>query len=370
MHLRNLIPAFPLAVAAAFALSGALSGTAQAAGTVAGTNINNTATVNYSVGGATQTPVTSNTATFVVDRKVNLSVTEVGGATTTISYGSTNQVTTFQVTNLTNATQDFRLVASQQLSLALTLLGLTDNMDMSNVRVFVDANNNGTYEAATDTATYIDELAPDTSKTVFIVADAPASGAANGTAGVGLTAISAAGGTAGTLGSDLVATVGADNPATVDIVFADATAGPLDAAYDGKQSALDAYAVASTTVTFAKTATIISDPVNLTTTPKAIPGATVEYCLRVSNTGLNAATGLTITDAIPANTTYVANSLYVGGSVVSTLCLADGTHYNDTGAAGSGATMGGTADGTNVTAYIPTLAAGVTTTARFRVTLN
>jgi uncharacterized repeat protein (TIGR01451 family) len=366
MHPRNLQPALLLAAATAFVLS---SG-AHAAGTVAGTNINNTATVNYSVGGATQTPVTSNTATFVVDRKVNLAVTEVGGATTTISYGSVNQVTTFQVTNLTNATQDFRLAASQQASLALTLLGLTDNMDMSNVRVFVDANNNGTYEAGTDTATYIDELAPDTSKTVFIVADAPASGAANGTAGVGLTAISATGGTAGTLGADLAATVGADNPATVDIVFADTVAGPLDAQYDGKQSAIDAYAVAATTVTFAKSATIISDPVNLLVTPKAIPGAVVEYCLKVANTGLNAATGLTITDSIPANTTYVANSLYVGGTVLLTACVADGTHYNDTGAAGSGATMGGGSDGTNVTAYIPSLAAGVTTTARFRVTLN
>jgi uncharacterized repeat protein (TIGR01451 family) len=365
MRPRNLITILVMAAAGTFALGNA----AQAAGTVAGTNINNTATVNYSVGGATQTPVNSNTATFVVDRKVNLAVTEVGGASTTIVYGSTSQVTTFQVTNLTNATQDFRLSATQQAILATTAFGVADNMDMSNVRVFVDVNNNGTYEAGTDTATYIDELAPDMSKTVFIVADSPASGAANGTAGVGLTAISATGGTGGALGADLVATVGADNPATVDIVFADSN-GPLDLQYDGRQSALDVYAVASTTITFAKSATIISDPINLLVLPKAIPGAVVEYCLKVSNTGANSATSLNITDAIPANTTYVAGSLYVGGSTLLSACVADGTHYNDTGSAGGGAVMGGSSDGTTVTAYIPTITAGTTTTARFRVTLN
>jgi len=356
MHPRNLKPALLLAAAVAFVLNNAV----HAAGTVAGTNINNTATVNYSVGGASQTPVTSNTATFVVDRKVNLAVTEVGGTSTTIVYGSTAQVTTFQVTNLTNATQDFRLSAAQQASLAVTTFGITDNMDMSNVHVYVDVNNNGTYEAGTDTATYIDELAPDMSKTVFIVADAPASGAANGTAG----------GTGGSLGADLVATIGADNPATVDIVFADGS-GPLDLQYDGRQSALDAYVVASTTVSFAKTATIISDPVNLLLTPKAIPGAVVEYCLKVSNTGGSAATGVNITDAIPVNTTYVPGSLYVGGSTLLGACVADGTAEDDN-SAGADETdpNGGSSDGATVTAYIPTISAGTTVTARFRVTLD
>ena len=48
---------------------------AVAAGTVANTTISNTATVNYTVGGVAQTPITSNTSTFLVDRKVNLNVT-------------------------------------------------------------------------------------------------------------------------------------------------------------------------------------------------------------------------------------------------------------------------------------------------------
>ncbi|MEI9903572.1 MAG: hypothetical protein WDN06_05990 [Asticcacaulis sp.] len=105
MTTRNLKLALLLTTVSAMVLAPA----AHAASTTAGTSIANTATVGYTVGGAAQTPITSNTATFLVDRKVNLAVTEVGGAPTTISYGDTAQVTTFQVTNLTNATQDFTL---------------------------------------------------------------------------------------------------------------------------------------------------------------------------------------------------------------------------------------------------------------------
>lgn len=364
--IRKLKTALLLSAASVLVLSPA----ARAAGTLAGTSVTNQATVSYNVGAAAQTPVTSNTATFVVDRKVNLTVSEVGSAATAMSYGDTNQVTSFLVTNTTNATQDFRLFSAQQLSLAITTFGLTDNMDMNNVRVFVDVNGNGTYEAGTDTATYIDELAPDTSKTVFIVGDAPSSGAAGGTAGVGLTAVAAAGGAANSLGADLTATIGADSAGTVDIVFADGI-GPIDLLHDGRQSALDSYVIASTTVNFAKTATIISDPVNLLVFPKAIPGATVEYCLKVSNSGVASATSIAITDAIPANTTYVPGSLYVGGTTLIGECVLDGT-FEDDDAVGADETdlNGGNFDGTNIKATIPLILPGTTATARFRVTLN
>ena len=367
MTTRNLKLALLLALLPAVL---AIAPGAYAASTTAGTNITNTATVGYTVGGTAQTPVTSNTATFVVDRKVNLTVSEVGGSATTISYGDTNKVTTFLVTNLTNATQDFHLVPSQQLTLGIGLLGLTDTMDMSNVRVFVDGNGDGIYESASDTATYIDELAPDASKTVFIVANAPASGSANGVAGVALTAIAATGGTAGTLGGDLTATVGADTPGAIDTVFADSS-GALDVIHDGAASAFDAYVIASTTIGFTKIATVVSDPVDGIITPKAIPGAVVEYCLQVSNTGVSTATGINITDSIPANTTYVPGSLVVGGSVLLGVCLPDGTAEDDN-ATGPDETdlNGGSSDGNTVNAMIPVLIPTATETARFRVTLN
>ncbi|MDF7777137.1 DUF11 domain-containing protein [Sphingomonas sp. AOB5] len=293
--------------------------------TPAGTSINNQATVTYSVGGSNQSS-TSNTATFVVDKKVNLAVAEVGGTATKVSIGSTDQVTTFTVTNLTNATQDIRLTGDQQ-TVSIPLLG-TDDFNVTNIRVFVDSNGNGTYDAGVDTATYIDELAPDATVTVFIVANIPNTAGIH-TAIVGLKGTVAAGGTSGSLGADLVATslLTPDSPTTVDIVFAD-DANLLDQLRDGSQWAFDAYTIDSAAVTGTKTARVVSDPYNLLVNPKAIPGATVEYCISVANAGPGIATSVAISDAIPANTTFVSGSIAVGGLGVGQ-CLLNGTPEDD-----------------------------------------
>ncbi|RYY27118.1 MAG: DUF11 domain-containing protein [Sphingomonadales bacterium] len=335
--------------------------------TASGTSINNQASVSYNVGGSAGTS-TSNTATFVVDKKVNLAVAEVGGAATRVAIGASDQVTTFTVTNLTNATQDFRLVGGQQ-TVSIPLLG-TDDFNVTNIRVFVDANGNGEYDAG-DTATFIDELAPDATVTVFIVANIPNTQGIH-TAIVGLNAIVAAGGGSGTLGADLVATslLTADSPSTVDIVFAD-DANLLDQLRDGQQYAFDAYTIDSAAVTMTKTARVVSDPYNLLVNPKAIPGAVVEYCMTISNAGPGIATGVTLTDALPANTTYVSNSLTVGGLGVGGACVLNGT-IEDDNATGADETdlYGGSFDGTNVRATLGSVLPLVPLTVAFRATIN
>ena len=62
---------------------------------------------------------------------------------------------------------------------------------------------------------------------------------------------------------------------------------------------------------FLKTVSVVSDPVNLTSNPKNIPGAFVEYTLRVTNTGAGpvAANSLVIVDPVPTNTELFVNSL-------------------------------------------------------------
>lgn len=329
-----------------------------ATGVQAGTNVNNTATVAYSVGGVPQTPVASNTASFVVDRKVNLTVAEVGGAATLVSFGQTDQVTTFTVTNTTNATQDFRLFALNTALGVQTQLGRVDNFGVNNIRVFVDGNGNGLYDAGVDTATYIDELAPDATKTVFVVADIPAAGPAGGVAGVELTAVVAAGGAGGVLGADLIQSL-LDNPTQIDTVFADA-AGYADLVRDGRFSAGDEYDIAAPTAQVTKTALVISDPMNGGLAPKAIPGAVVEYCIQVKNIGSLPLTGVAVTDAIPADTTYLANSTYVGGNVLLGACLFDGAQATDANVF----------NGARVATTIANIAVGATVTTRFRVTVN
>jgi len=67
-------------------------------------------------------------------------------------------------------------------------------------------------------------------------------------------------------------------------------------------------------LSFRKTVSVASDPVNLASNPKNIPGALVEYTLRLTNTdaGTVTANSIVIVDPVPANTELFVNSL--GGS--------------------------------------------------------
>lgn len=341
---------------------------AYAQQTPAGTAVNNQASVSYEVGG-TPTSVSSNVATFVVDKKVNLTVAEVGGAPTQTAINTTDQVTTFTVTNLTNSVQDFRLEADQQL-VSIPLLG-TDNFNMTTLRAFVDSNGNGTYEAGVDTQTFIDELAPDATVTVFLVGNVPNQPGAE-TSIVSLNAVVATGGANGTLGSDLVAssTLVADSPTTIETVFAD-DGGLADAIRNGQARAFDAYHISTAVMTLLKSATVISDPVNLLANPHPIPGAVVEYCMRVNNAGPGSASNITVSDTVPANSTFVPGSIAVGTSGLLGSCILLGTSEddNDNGADETDL-YGGSFDGTTMRAKLPSVAPLTSMSVSFRVTVN
>ncbi|MFM9976949.1 MAG: hypothetical protein ACKVOP_02735 [Sphingomonadaceae bacterium] len=331
--------------------------TAHAAGTTSGSTITNVATVNYSVGGVAQTPV-NGTNNFTVDRRITLTVSEPGNATTTVAPGQTAAVTTFTVTNTSNAPLDFGLSLVQPAG-GTAAHGGTDTFDVTAASFFVDTNGNGTYDAGTDQAvTFLDEVAADASRTVFVVANIPA-GETNGeVAGVTLTAQAREAGGAGVQGAVVAQTAGA-NTAGVDTVFAD-TAGATDAARDGQFSARDDYTVGAAALTITKTATIISDPLNGTTNPKMIPGATVEYCIQVANAAGGAtATNVVVTDPVPAQTTYDAGfGIFFNTTVTAGVCNADGTN------------PGGTFAANTVTGTAMTVPASTTRAVRFRVTLN
>ncbi len=351
----------------------ALAGEAQATGTIAGTAVNNTATIDYVVGGVNQPDVNSNTASFVVDRRVNLTVAEAGGASTAVAPGSSSQVTTYTVTNTTNSVMDFRLTAAQDANGATTAFSDTDNFDVDNVRVYVD-DGDDVWEPLQDTATYIDELAADDNVTVFVVVDIPVGRSDADTAGVTLTAHSATAGTASSLGADMVETTVADTPGSVDTVFGD-TAGDTDANRDGKFSDDDEYDVASATITLVKTSIVVSDPFNGTTLPKAIPLAVMEYCIAVTNSGSVAADTVAITDSIPANSTYATGTIFAGGTVTTGVCDtagAGGGVAEDDNATGADESdpRGGNFNAGVVSVSLPSVAAGATVTTRFRVTVD
>ncbi|MDQ8036920.1 MAG: hypothetical protein REI12_05825 [Pedobacter sp.] len=342
-----------------------------ASGTLSGTTVSNTASVAYSVGGTAQTAVSSNASTFKVDRLVNVTVAQSGGATS-VAPGSTAQVITFTVTNNTNSAQDF----------ALTAANLTgDNFDGTITGVYVEssASPNG-YQAGTDTATYIDELAPDATVTVYVVANMPSGIVTGNLANVSLQATAyqntdgtgAYVATAGSLASSGAAvqtnTGSADNTAYTDTVFGDlAGTASGDAAKDGKHSATSTYSVSTAALTVSKSSSVISDPFNGTTNPKAIPGAVVEYCLVVSNaSGGAAASSVVLTDVMPTQTTYSAASMKSGTG--ATCNSGTVTSLTDSSADGDGASY--TSGTTTVSIGTASIAAGSSVWAVFRVTVK
>lgn len=355
-------------------------GAAQSATqTPAGTIINNTATASYTVNGAAQS-ATSNTATFVVDRKVNFVAVVDQTGFTQVNLNQQNAVTTFKVTNTTNGVQDFILEADQT-NISVGILPGNDDFDVTSLRVFVDSNGNGTYDDGVDVATYIDELAPDASATVFLVGNVP------NTAGINrafdsLHVIVAAGGTPATRGSPLVATdlnIGnADN--VVDIVFADDDSDgalyPGDAARNGQARAYSGYeiGVRNVALSIAKSARVLSDGIN-GANPKSIPGAVVEYCLLVTNaTALTPANGVTLSDVVPAGMTYVPGSITIGApGALGVACVVGGSAEDDDADDASetdGRTGAYTTATRTVTAGIATVLGGTTVAAAFKATIN
>lgn len=344
-----------LGLTSIIALAALSASPAFAAGTTAGSTISNTATVGYSVGGVPQTGVSSNVANFIVDRRITLTMTEPGNATTQVAPGSSNQVTTFFVTNTSNAPLDLGLTVAQ----STAAHGGTDNFDVTAPTIWINTGpsvGSATFDPANSVqVTYLDELAADASRYVFVRANVPIARVNGDVSGIALTAQAFEPGVANTQGALVSNTPGA-NTAGMDTVFAD-VAGATDAVTDGRISSRDDYTVAAAALTVTKSSLIISDPINLLVNPKMIPGATVEYCIVVANAaGGAAAQAPAISDLVPAQTTFVPASIIINGT---------------------GTCTGGAAGGSYTTTPVPTVtgtlndvAAGASSSLRFRVTIN
>ncbi|WP_133365389.1 DUF11 domain-containing protein [Qipengyuania sediminis] len=363
----------------ALALAGAPTlAIAAPVGTAAGVDISNTASVSFSVGGTAQPTVTSAADVFKVDRKIDLEVTTQDSSAVSVTLGQANAVTTFRVTNESNATIDFLLAATQQATgTSAKFGGMNDGADVSNVRVFVETNGTAGWQAGDTLASSLAGVASGDAVTVYVVSDAPTV-APNGTvATVILTATAASGatavtgtpaGTAGTGGSALAQTpIGtANNKTQMETVYADAQAESQtgDGLRDGRHASRSDYRVSAATLTIGKYSRIISDPFSGAASPRAIPGAVVEYCIVVNNTGGSAADAVTISDQVPSDLTYVTSSIYLNGAFNGTdTCASTG------GTAGVDATNWN-AGTTTVSNNFATVAAGATRTLRFQATIK
>lgn len=294
-----------------------------AVGTPAGTTISNNATLTYVMVAGLPSTATSNTVSFLVDKKVNLIVAEVSGSATSVSSGQTGAVTTFSVTNLGNDLQGFNLtaaLASGNPATGGTAPFTTNNFSATGLSVFADANNNGIYEPLIDTATSISSLASGVSRKVFIVGNIPATALNGQQSVVSLMATVVA----PTTMAALVETAGA-NTAGVDIIFADsAGVATGDITHDAKHSAYAAYLAGGVNLTLNKSIASVLDPKG---TAILMPGAVMTYQIVATLSGLGTATNLVITDPLPVNTTYVSGSIVVNSIAKTDAADADNAQF-------------------------------------------
>ena len=126
------------------------------------------------------------------------------------------------------------------------------------------------------------------------------------------------------------------------------------------------FSVAGATLTIDKSSSVFSDPVNGTTNPKAIPGAVMRYCILVTNTGPAAASGINITDTLPANL------IFVSGSIRSGTACSGATTVEDDDATGADESdpFGASWSGTMMAASAATLANGAIMAITFDATVN
>lgn len=358
-----------IALAAIMTPRGAMASTAPC------TQITNQATLSYSVGGTGQPDITSaldSNNTFYVGVKAIVTVANQDAGNITVTPSTTPAVLKFNVKNDGNATLDFALArAAAANGVASPHGGGNDSFDGTTVGVYVDVDSDGTYSSTVDTATAIDNLAGDgASKTVFVVytpSDLTASDAALAVYYLTATSQWANGSviSQGTYTPTAAQAGGAcDGTRQVEVVFGDGD-GPSaadTAARDGIHSDDSAYIVSNAAIGITKSKTMVWDPINFNSTPKAIPGAIVEYSVVVANTGGAAATLTSIVDNLDTANLDLVTTYFDGGLGTNTPTSSSGSSFQVTCVAGCGARACESAATTSGIAFVtPTITATMAT---------
>jgi uncharacterized repeat protein (TIGR01451 family) len=366
-----------LGAVSAFALLAATSAPALAVGTTAGTEITNSVSVTYQVGNDPNTQQqVEDSDTFRVDRRIDVNVNFVDGTPVTVAPGQVQAVLAFDVTNLSNQAVDL------DLSTVLTD-GNDDNLGP--ITIYRDLDGNGVLDQAdidNGAITFLDEvLADDGNGTqtirVLVVADITTDAVNDDIFDIVLVADAHESGGVGSLGAEITQTAGADTPDGVETVLADGTGTGEEAARDGAHSDLGTFDVAGAVVSVVKSSRVVEDPVNGTDNPKAIPGATIEYCIAVTN-GPDAApaTAVNVTDDLPGDVTFTPGSgIFVDGTAVVDTSGAIPVATCSDGTDGEGSTANFTAGGGTggldlISGTLSDIPAATTRSLYFRVTID
>jgi uncharacterized repeat protein (TIGR01451 family) len=272
---------------------------AHAVGVAAGTNIDNTAQVTYSVG-TVNTTATSNTTSVKVAEILDVVVT-LQTPSVPVTAGATKQAMLYRVTNTGNGPETFRL------QMTSTLGGDDFDPVAATPSIYFDSDGSGDLSAG-DTAYVVGSNDPvlnaDAFVTVLVVNDIPAA-VVDGNRGFSR------------LSAD--SRTGTGTPGTT---FAGQGAGGTDAVVGTSgaiSQATGQYLVTGVAVTAVKSQTVVDQFGGA----RPVPGARINYSIVVTATGSGSAASSVFTDSVPANTTYVPGTLRLNSAVLSDAADAD-----------------------------------------------
>lgn len=267
---------------------------ALAAGTPAGSLIDNEASATFDGPGGTPTTVTSNKVSLRVDELLDVTVASADPGDVAATPGSAGRVLSFTLTNSGNGSEAFTLGTRSAVG--------GDDFDPAVTSVVLDSDGNGAYDPGSDTVYVAGSndpvLAPDASLRVFVISSVPGGVADGGRGQVDLTAAAKTGtGAPGTSftgqgqggGDAIVGTTGAD----------------------GEDKGF--FAVSAAALSFTKSASV-ADPFGGTS---PVPGGTITYTLTATVNGSGTLTNVRIADPIPTGSTYAPGSLTLNGAALT-----------------------------------------------------
>ncbi len=153
---------------------------------------------------------------------------------------------------------------------------------------------------------------------------------------------------------------------TITIAYGNHSYAPVDPGQQGIALHDITFCKAVPGISVTKVSSIISDPFNGTTNPKAIPGAVMEYCVLITNVGSATLTNISASDPLPATFTYAAGTMTSGTTCAGATTAEDD---NNVGADESDP-YGASINGTTITGTAALLTAGGSFALKFRGTVN
>jgi len=280
------------------------SGSALAAGTAVGTTIQNTATVDFTLGGTPLT-VSSNTTTIVVAERLDIVVTLQSGQVL-VSANDVNQALLFTVTNTGNGTEVILL------SMDSVIAGDQFDPTPAVPEIYFDTDGSGDLspgDVAYNPGVNDPNLVADASVDILIVNDIPGA-VVNGD--IGRSELTAA------------AATGTGVPGTVYAGQGDGGTDAVVGATGAEAAQVGEYLVSDILINVVK-AQLVSDPFGGT---EPIPGATISYTITVDVASVGVATASVLRDPIPNFSTFVPGSITLNGVPITDAIDADAGEFD------------------------------------------